>query len=344
MGLWTDLLILQTIIGYCFVVANDCIGIYNIRDLNNMKGDLVFVRAHKIIGWVETTFFYVIAIQCVIMAFQMWMPSYLDLTDTPAWHVMIGGIAGGVLFTFKFIIARFFKDTIYKIGWLIGPIGFIGWSLAHFTSLVNYYFHVVHLPGYTITPIIPQSFIFAVILPIPVGFAIFFGVLAKRGKILGESKWSVHQIAFILHGITFGYEGAAKELLGTPALFKYVIPKSYKFLEKMMEDVLGFNLEELQKMNVNQALDVFMKKSAEIGMAEKIKIKWLSDKEFTVESINCSTAKVRSVMKPDELENAICPWAIMAAAIVNNSINKDLEIAASEFNEIGAITKLTIKE
>ena len=161
MTLWTDLLILQTIIGYCFVVANDSIGIYNIRDLNNMKGDLVFVKAHKIIGWIETIFFYAIAIQCVIMAFQMWMPSYVDLTDTPAWHVMIGGIGGGVLFTFKFIIARFFKDTIYKIGWLVGPIGFIGWSLAHFTSLVNYYFHVVNLPGYTITPIIPQSFIFA---------------------------------------------------------------------------------------------------------------------------------------------------------------------------------------
>ena len=161
---------------------------------------------------------------------------------------------------------------------------------------------------------------------------------------MGSSKWSVHQIAFILHGITFGYEGAAKDLLGTPALFKYVIPKSYKFLEKMMEDVLGFDLDELQKMNVNQALEVFMKKSAEIGMAEKIKIKWLSDREFIVESINCSTAKVRSVMNPEELENAICPWAIMAASVVNKSINKDLEIAPSEFNEIGALTKLTIQD
>jgi hypothetical protein len=112
----------------------------------------------------------------------------------------------------------------------------------------------------------------------------------------------------------------------------------------MMEDVLGFNLEELEKMDVNQALNAFMKKSAEIGMAEKVKIKWLSDREFVVESINCSTAKVRSVMDPEELENAICPWAIMAAAIVNKSIDKDLEIDASEFNEIGALTKLTIKD
>ena len=60
MLLWVELLILQTIIGYCFVIANDCIGIYNIRDLNNMKGDLTFVKAHKWIGRIETLFFYAI--------------------------------------------------------------------------------------------------------------------------------------------------------------------------------------------------------------------------------------------------------------------------------------------
>ncbi len=350
MGLWADLLIFQTLIGYCFVVANESIGLYNIRDLNNMKGDLVFVRAHKLIGWIETTFFYAIAIQCMIMVIMFAMvpgfsDTYVNVTTTTGWHFLIGGIGGSVLFTFKFIVAHFFKDTIYKYGWLIGPIGFLGWSLAHFTSVINYYFLVLPSPGYSITfPVIPQSFIFAVILPIPIGVAIFLGVLAKRGSNEGTNRWSVHQIAFILHGITFGYEGAAKDLLGTPALYKYVVPKTYGFLEKMMEDVLGFNLEELEKMSVNQSLDLFMKKSAEIGMAEKIKIKWHSDKEFSVESINCSTAKVRSVMKPEELENAICPWAIMAAAIVNKSIDKDLEIAASEFNEIGAVTKLTIKD
>lgn len=350
--LWAELLILQTMIGYCFVIANACIGIYNIRDLNNMKGDIVIVKAHKWIGWIESTFFYAITIQCLTMVVLSWIDPlvdvssvYVNVSSTQGWHAMIGGIVGFSLFTFKFTIARHFKDIIYKWGQYIGPIGFVGWSIAHFTSMINFYFMVRPAMGYaTIIYVLPQYFVFAVLLPIPIGIAIFLGILVKRGGTEGTDRWSVHQIAFILHGITFGYEGAAKELLGTPALFKYVIPKSYKFLEKMMEDVLGFNLEELERMNVNEALDIFMKKSAEIGMAEKIKIKWLSDKDFIVESVNCSTAKVRSVMDPEELENAICPWAIMAAAIVNKSIGKDLEIAASEFNEIGALTKLSIKE
>ena len=33
-GLWVELLIIQTLVGYCFVIANDIIGIYNVKDLN----------------------------------------------------------------------------------------------------------------------------------------------------------------------------------------------------------------------------------------------------------------------------------------------------------------------
>lgn len=346
MGLWVELLIVQTIIGYCFVMANDLIGIYNIRDLNNMKGDITLVKAHKRIGWIETTFFYSIAIQCLIMVFMALggsgTPPFLSMGNTSGIHFWIGGMVGAALFSFKFIIAHFKKNIIYKYGQFIGPIGFVGWSIAHWTSMVNYFFYysgeTIFLPKSTL------SFIVAALIPFSIGTAIFLGVLVKRGGSSTSSRWSVHQIAFILHGITFGYEGAAKDLLGTPALYKYVIPKTYGFLEKMLKDVLGFDLKELEEMNLNKALEAFTKKSAEIGMAEKLKIKWESDHVFTIESVNCSTAKVRSVMKPEELSNAICPWAIMAAAIVNKSTGKDLEIAASEFNEIGALTRVTLKQ
>ena len=85
-----------------------------------------------------------------------------------------------------------------------------------------------------------------------------------------------------------------------------------------------------------------MKKFAEIGMAEQIKIKWVSEEEFTVESINCSTAVVRSYMDEKELTNSICPWAILAATIANSITGDDLEISPSEFNQIGAKTKLKL--
>ncbi len=109
-------------------------------------------------------------------------------------------------------------------------------------------------------------------------------------------------------------------------------------------DIMGLEIAKLQGMNVTDAMEEFMKKAAQIGMAEKIVIHWEDSNHFTVESVNCSTAKVRSAMSKDELENAICPWAIMAATIVNKITNKDLEIEPSEFNEIGAKSRLTIKE
>ena len=342
--LWAELLLFQTLLGYCFVVANACIGIYNIKDLNNMKGDLVIVKYHKRIGWTETFLFYTIAIQCMIMVVMSWgeYNNYFNpFNTTKNWHAVIGGIVGAILFTFKFYIARHKKNGIYKYGQFIGPIGFLGWSLAHWTSVINFYFGIS--PDTTLIYIIPSNFIIAAILPIPIGIAIFLFVLVRRGSNEGSSKWSVHQIAFILHGITFGYEKAAKELLGTPAMFKYVVPKTYKFLEKMMEDVIGVNLENFKELDVSTALKRFSEHAKKIGMAEKIKINWKSDSEVVVESINCSTAKVRSVMDPEELEYAICPWAIMAAAIVNQSTGKELTIEPSTFNEIGASTKIILK-
>lgn len=343
-ALWLELLIVQTLIGYCFVIANFSIGLYNIRDLGNMKGDLTFVKAHKWIGRIETVFFYGIAAQCITMVIQAGItnPVFYNISGPVGLHAMIGGVLGTILFTFKAIIAYFKKDVIYKYGQFVGPIGFIGWSLPHWTNLYDYYTHAI-LVEPPVIGLVPTNFLFAAIIPIPIGLAIFLFVLVRRGSKEVEGRWSIHQIAFILHGITFGYEKASKELLGTPALFKYVVPKTYQFLEKLMES-FGINLKELQKMNVNDAISLFTKKAAEIGMAEKIKIKWEDDKTFTVESVNCSTSKVRSSMSKSELTNAICPWAIMAASIINKSTGKDLEMESSEFNEIGAITRLHIKD
>ncbi len=342
MALWTELLVLQTLIGYCFVIANVSIGLYNIRDLNNMKGDITFVRAHKWIGRIEACFFYVILVQCILMI-PMYPGGFADpiltnLSHTVGIHTIIGGLIATGLFTTKFYVATFKKDLIYKRGNILGPIGFIGWSIAHWTSLINFY------TNYTVTySFIPSNIYFAAILPVPIGLCIFLGILVTRGGSRKEKPFSVHQVAFILHGITFGYERAAKELLGTPALLKYLVPRTTEFLEKMFQ-MVGFDLKKIEAMNVTDAMEEFMRRAAEIKMAEKVKVKWESENEFTVESINCSTSKVRSVMTKEELANAICPWAIMAASIASKITGKDLEIDPSEFNAIGAKTKLRLVE
>ena len=73
MGLWADLLIMQTIIGYSFVIANVSIGLFNVKDLNKMKGDIIFVRAHKLIGRIESFFFYSLTIQCIPVHLRYWL-------------------------------------------------------------------------------------------------------------------------------------------------------------------------------------------------------------------------------------------------------------------------------
>ncbi|HMF33700.1 MAG TPA: hypothetical protein VKK79_19910, partial [Candidatus Lokiarchaeia archaeon] len=231
MGLWTETMVLEAIIGYCFVIANVSIGLYNIRDLNNMKGDITFVRAHKAIGRTETVFFYALMAQCLLMIALMIPGGFLDddlysLEEPIGIHAMFAMIVAFVLFTFKFVVARYKKDTIYKYGQYIGPIGFAGWSIAFWTALYDYYYY------YAVEFVPPQypftfpNMLLAGIFPFPIGIAIFLGVLVRRGGTRKEKPFSVHQVAFILHGITFGYESAARELLGTPALLRYVVPRT----------------------------------------------------------------------------------------------------------------------
>lgn len=341
--LWIELMIIQTVVGYCFVIANALIGLNNIRDLNLMKGDIVTVKYHKWYGRTEIFIFYALFAQCIYMFYahlQMNDPLLFQISAIWA-HSWIGGFFATVLVTTKLIYAKFKKDEIYKYGQFLGPIGLLGWSISHWTSLYNYYFFakpIFENPA----NIAPALFIYAALIPFLVGPALFLITLYKKGG-MGKNKerFGFDQIAFILHGITFGYEKSAKELMGTPALFKYVVPQTYQFIEKMMK-MSGYDIDELEKLNVADAMKEFVKMAEKIGMAEKIKIAWETEDTFTIESVNCSTSRVRSVMTPEELTNAVCPWAIFAASIVNKITGKELEFQPSTFNEIGAKTQLKI--
>jgi len=343
--LWVELMILQTLIGYCFVIANLLIGMYNIKDLGAMKGDLTFVKYHKWYGRIEVLIFYIITGQCVYMLFAHVAAGDPNLyTPSGVWaHVWWGGLLAVMLVSFKVFVAIWKKDEIYKYGMIIGPIGFTGWSIAHWTSLYNFYF-VVNADGAFPFHVIPPNFLWAAITPFLVGIILFLLVLLKRKEtVKSKGRFGMNQIAFVLHGITFGYEKSARELLGTPALFKYVVPQTYEFIKKMMT-MSGFDMKKLESMNLSDAMNSFSKMASDIGMAEKIKIKWESEDTFSIESINCSTSAVRSVMDADELSNAICPWALFAAAIANKLTGKELQIHPSDFNEIGSSTKLTIMD
>jgi len=339
------LMLYLSTIGFGFAIANDLIGMSNIKDLNEMT--LIEIKAHKRFGWTGASIFYILSALCIYFAvIPRLNPKGFDqfFIDTIFWHTFLGGLIAFILFSIKFYIARFKKDFIYEHGKIIGPIGFLGWALAYFTSNIDFYFYVNPIGGIP-PPMLMPNYLISLLYSISLGAILFTSVKVFKYKIYGSVKsgQSMHGVAMILHGITFGYEGSAKDLIGTPVLYKYVFPKTYQFLERYAEKI-GLDLEELKKYNLNEAMEIAMKKFSDIGMAEKLKIEWISDNEFTIESINCSTAVVRSYMEPDELTNSICPWAILSATIVNALTDKDLEIGKSEFNKIGAITKLKIVE
>ena len=175
--LWVEFMILQTIIGYCFAVANAYIGLYNIRDLNLMKGDFSIVKYHKRFGWIELTIFYALVIQCVYMFYLHVSGGDPNLyRPSGVWaHSWFGGFLAFVLVSMKFMIARFKKDGIYKYGQLVGPLGFVGWSIAHWTSLYNFYYVV--LPYWDLIGVkvnfIPGIFLWAAIFPF-IGVQFFF--------------------------------------------------------------------------------------------------------------------------------------------------------------------------
>ena len=330
--------------GFGFAFHNALIGISRIKNLKELS--LVEIKAHKMCGRVGGLIFYILAVLCIIFAtIPRFTPERFEefFMGTIFWHTFLGGIIAFIFFTLKLYFAKWNKDTMYSKGKIIGPIGFTGWALSYFTSNIDFYFFVNPIGGIP-TPFLIPNYLTSIIISLLMGIAVYAITKIYNYKKFGIlSAENLHGVAMILHGIAFGYEGSAKELIGAPVLYKYVFPKTYEFIERYAEKI-GLNLEKLKEYNINEAMEIAMKRFAEIGMAEKIQIEWLSENEFSVESINCSTAIVRSLMKSEELINSICPWGLLSAAIINKLTGKNIELEPSEFTEIGAKTKLRIVE
>lgn len=340
--LWLEILILQNLIGYSFAIANMFIGSYNIRDLGKMKEDSAITHGHKAFGLIGSFFFYAILLQYIIIIIQEGIINTIFYSNSGPTRVNIltGALLGVILFTIKAFYSIFKKKVIYKYGQILGFFGFIGWSLFYWTVFIKYYSDIINY----ILPIIGMEitqFIFAAILPILIGLCIFLGVLVIRERKSDKGKWISRQITFILHGITFGYEKTANDLLGTPALFRFVVPRTHEFVKKLIN---GFNLniDELKQLNVSDAVELFTNKINSIRMSERIKIKWESEKILSIKSINCSTAKIQNIANQNSYNNAICPWAIMIASLINICTGKDLEIGDSEFSNKNAKIRLKI--
>ena len=110
--LWIELMVLQTIIGYCFAVANEFIGLNFIKDLNVMKGDIKTVRLHKTYGRIEIMIFYALTIQCIFMLYMHVAANDPNLyTPSGVWaHSWWGGF-----FAFALVMALLGSALAYLI-------------------------------------------------------------------------------------------------------------------------------------------------------------------------------------------------------------------------------------
>jgi hypothetical protein len=264
---------------------------------------------------------------------------------TIEYHTILGGIIAFGLFLVKVVPAYGNKDRIYKSGQILGPIGLAAWTLGYFTSLIDFFYYwIPEWSGPIPVPQVWPNIFWAVFTSLALSIIFYFNARAYNFKVSKPAiSPKTHGVALILHGIAFGYENAAKDLVGSPVLFKYVYPYTYKSLSKL-SPFLNIDVADLKHMTVTDALELYMNRCAEIGMAEKIKINWSSEDTFTVESINCSTAVVRSKIPKEDIKGSICPWALLSASLVNMLTGKNLEISPSDFNEIGAKTEVHLKE
>ncbi|HME53171.1 MAG TPA: hypothetical protein VKM55_13195 [Candidatus Lokiarchaeia archaeon] len=340
--------VVLAVFGYGIALANAYIGIASIRDLNGLKQQLGSVKAHKIQGRIESTLFICISTICISYPVRSLLVNDIgSFTEDPTveFHTFLGGIIAFALFLVKVIPAYGNKDRIYKSGWILGPIGLAAWTLGYFTSLIDFFYYwVPEWSGPIVVPQVWPNIYWAIISSVALSIILYFNARAYNFKISKPTlSPKTHGVALILHGIAFGYENATKDLVGSPVFFKYVYPYTYKSLSKLSV-FLDLDLNNLKNQTVTDALELYMNRCAEIGMAEKIKINWTSEDTFTVESVNCSTSVVRSRIPPEEIKGSICPWALLSASLINMLTGKNLEIMPSEFNEIGAKTELHLKE
>lgn len=129
---------------------------------------------------------------------------------------------------------------------------------------------------------------------------------------------------------------------------KIIIVKQYQLPDNIENDFLALDFFKSKNKYIKKPKKI-IEKFEKLIWDNRIKQVFLVDlvgkiiySKIFDEKFDCSTAVVRSYMKSEELINSICPWGILTATIVNALTGKDIEISPSEFNKIGAKSRLKI--
>jgi hypothetical protein len=153
-----------------------------------------------------------------------------------------------------------------------------------------------------------------------------------------ESQKKVfHSTALMFHMTIYAYQKSIGNIVGngSGAILSFVIPY-------LMEMLSYMELPELSKSkSIDENISAYLSMINENGYIMDANLIRESDNAYTFEILNCKLAKCNHTIFKS---GYICPFAILAAAVVFYKTGANISIKESIFNETGSKTLFTLHE
>lgn len=150
-----------------------------------------------------------------------------------------------------------------------------------------------------------------------------------------ESKIDFQSAAFLLHLTIFAYQKSYEDMVGrgSRAILNLTIP----YLSELLKNT---GLPRLSKeKNIDENMLSYISFVKQGGYIKDVIMKPQGDNAYILKVKDCGSAKCNhKIFK----ENHICPFAILAAAVVYYVKGSHISIGDSQFDDSGSKTLLTL--
>lgn len=147
----------------------------------------------------------------------------------------------------------------------------------------------------------------------------------------------IHSTALLLHLTIYAYQESYKNMVGSGsrAILTYAIP----YLTEMLKHS---ELPELsQDKSIDDNISIYVSLVKESGYVMDAVLNHNGDNSYIFELKDCKFASQgHDIFK----EGHVCPFAILAAAVIFYKTGAHISIEDSEFNDIGSKTLITVHE
>jgi hypothetical protein len=152
-----------------------------------------------------------------------------------------------------------------------------------------------------------------------------------------KNSREIHSTALLFHLTIYAYQESYKNMIGSGsrAILKYVIP----YLTEMLKQLGMPELSQSKTMDENMSIYISLIRDS--GYILDAGLKLNGDNSYIFEVKDCKFASGgHDIFKVGH----ICPFAILAAAVIFYKTGAQISIEDSEFNEIGSKTLINVHE